>query len=73
MTTTARDVAGLDQGPVSPTPRRFDELEARVGGSLRRADGEGWDDALLVWNGMVARFPALVEEPPSAQNIRPQA
>jgi hypothetical protein len=73
MTATARDVAGLDDGRVSPTPRRFDELELGVEGSLLRAGDEAWDDALLVWNGMVALFPALVVQPTTAQNIRPRA
>ena len=73
MTATARDIAGLDHGPVSPTPRRFDGLEARVEGSLLRREAEGWEDALLVWNGMVARFPELVLQATSAQKIRPQA
>jgi hypothetical protein len=73
MTTTARDIAGLDGGRVSLTPRRVDELEARVGGSLLRAGDEGWNDAVLVWNGIVAWFPALVLQPTSAQHIRPRA
>lgn len=66
MTTTARDLAGLDDGRVSLTPRRLDELEAQVADSLLlRAGEEGWDDAVLIWNGMVA-VPALVLQPTSA-------
>jgi hypothetical protein len=60
MTKTARDMAGLDDGRGSPTARPFDQLEARVGSSLLRAGDEGWGEAVLVWNGMVARFPAHV-------------
>ena len=69
MTTTSRDIAGLDEGLVNVMPRRFDELEARVGGSLLHAGDEAWDDAVLVWNGMVARIPAFVLN----QNISPRA
>jgi hypothetical protein len=73
MTTTARDIAGPDGGRVSLTPRRLDEVEARVGGFLLRAGDDGWNDAVLVWNGIVARFPAFGLQPTSAQNIRPRA
>ena len=74
MTSTARDIAALDDGWARPTVRRFDELPARVGGSLLRAGDEGWDGAVLVWNGMVARFPTLgtgVERHPRSSGVTP--
>ena len=37
------------------TPEQLDDLEARVEGPLLRAGDEGWDEAVLVWNGMVAK------------------
>jgi FAD/FMN-containing dehydrogenase len=40
-----------------------------VEGPLLRAGDEGWDDAILVWNGMVARAPALVLQPTSARDV----
>jgi FAD/FMN-containing dehydrogenase len=62
MTTTANDIADL-------TPTQLEELEAQVEGPLLRAGDEGWDDAVLIWNGMVARFPALVLQPVSAHDV----
>jgi FAD/FMN-containing dehydrogenase len=69
VTTTATDMAGLEGGRVNLTREQLDELESRVEGSLLRAGDEGWDDAVLVWNGMVARFPALVVQPTSAHDV----
>jgi FAD/FMN-containing dehydrogenase len=69
LTTTANDIAGLDGGLVSLTSEQLDDLRSRVHGRLLRADDEGWDDAVLVWNGMVARVPALVIQPTSADDV----
>jgi FAD/FMN-containing dehydrogenase len=33
------------------------------------AGDAGWDDAVLVWNGMVAKTPALVVQPHSAHDV----
>jgi FAD/FMN-containing dehydrogenase len=40
-----------------------------VNGRVPRAAHEGLDEALLVWNGVVARVPALVVRPSSAQAV----
>jgi hypothetical protein len=40
---------------------------AHVGGVLR-AGHEGGDDGLLVWNGIVARFPTPAVQPASTQD-----
>jgi hypothetical protein len=66
MTTSGSDLAGVEGGLVSLTPEQLDELDAQVDSSLLRAGDEGWDDAVLVWNGMVATVPALVLQPPGA-------
>jgi FAD/FMN-containing dehydrogenase len=69
MTTTASDIAGLEGRRVNLTAGQLNGLEARVEGPLLRAGDEGWDDAVLVWNGMVARVPALVVQPTSARDV----
>ncbi len=61
-------IAGLDGGRVKLTSDQLDDLESRVEGPLLCAGDEGWDDAVLVWNGMVARVPALVLQPTSAHD-----
>ncbi len=65
------DVAGLDGGLVRLTTEELDELESRVERPLLRAGAAGWDDAVLVWNGMVAKVPALVLQPTSAVDVAP--
>ena len=35
----------------------IDELGSRTEGAVLRPDDEGWDDAVLIWNGMVAQHP----------------
>jgi FAD/FMN-containing dehydrogenase len=69
MTTTKSDIAGLEGGRVTLTPEQLEELEALVDGPLLRAGDEGWDDAVLVWNGMVAMVPAFVLQPTSAHDV----
>ena len=67
--TKAIDVAGLDGGFVSLTAERLDALDSRVERPLLRPGDAGWDDAVLIWNGMVAKAPALVLQPTSAAHV----
>ena len=60
------DVAGLDGGFVSLTP---EQLDSRVECPMLRAGDAGWEDAVLVWNGMVAKAPAVVLQPTSAAHV----
>jgi FAD/FMN-containing dehydrogenase len=69
MTAGAIDVAGLDGGVVTLTPEQVDELDSRVEYPALRAGDAGWDEAVLVWNGLVATAPALVLQPTSAAHV----
>jgi FAD/FMN-containing dehydrogenase len=69
MNMSAIDIAGLEGGRVNLTSKQLDELEARLEGPLLRPGDEGWDDAVLIWNGMVAKVPALVLRPTSAHDV----
>ena len=69
MTMSAVDVAGLDGGLVRLPPEDLDELGSRVEGPILRTGDPGWKDAVSVWNGMVARVPALVLQPTSAADV----
>lgn len=44
-------------------------LTSRVDGPLLCAGDEGWDDAILLWNAMVQKSPALVAQPDSASGV----
>jgi FAD/FMN-containing dehydrogenase len=63
------DVAALDGGLVRLTAEQLDELDARVDGPVLRAGDAGWADAVLVWNHMVAKTPALVLQPTSTVDV----
>ncbi|MGH3013201.1 MAG: FAD-binding oxidoreductase [Gaiellaceae bacterium] len=63
------DVTGLDGGLVRLTSELLEELDSRVDCPLLRAGDAGWDDAVLVWNGMVAKVPKLVVQPTSAADV----
>jgi FAD/FMN-containing dehydrogenase len=63
------DVSGLAGGLVRLTSEQLDELDSRAECPVLRAGDEGWADAVLVWNGMVARVPALVLQPSSAAEV----
>jgi FAD/FMN-containing dehydrogenase len=69
MEASTIDVAGLDGGLVRLTPEQLDELGSRVECPVLRAGDAGWDDAVLVWNGMVAKTPALVLQPTSGAQV----
>jgi FAD/FMN-containing dehydrogenase len=69
MMTGTLTLAGLDGGQVSLPPARLDQLESSVQGRLLRAGEDGWDDAVRIWNAMVAKTPALVVQPRSAADV----
>jgi FAD/FMN-containing dehydrogenase len=66
---TAIDIAGLEGGRVSMTAEQLNALDSRIDGRLVLAGDDGWEDAVLVWNGMVAKLPALVVQPASARDV----
>jgi len=42
------------------TSERLDDVDLQGEAPLPRARDEGWDESVLVWNGMVASLPAPV-------------
>ena len=69
MSISTTDLAGLAGSSVTIDPEQLDELESRIEGRLLRAGDDGWDDALLVWNAMAAKAPALVLQPRSNSDV----
>jgi FAD/FMN-containing dehydrogenase len=63
------EVAALEGGCVKLSSQRLDALSSRIDGQLLRPGHQGWGDAILIWNGMVARKPALVVQPASARDV----
>jgi len=65
MLTTLR----MDGSTIDLTAGRLDELRNAVDGPVLRPGDPGWDEAVLVWNGMVEARPALVAQPGSAHGV----
>ncbi|MGH3823194.1 MAG: FAD-binding oxidoreductase [Pseudonocardiaceae bacterium] len=63
------DVSGLEGGHVSLTSAQLTALAARLEGPVLYPGDEGWGDAAAVFNGMVAKRPALVVQPSSAGDV----
>ncbi len=62
------DMAGLEGGSVRLTSAQLEDLEARTEGRLLFPGDDGWHAAVEIWNGMVAKLPALVVQPASASD-----
>jgi len=62
-------LAGLDGGYVEVTPQQLGGLESQATGRLIRDGEDGWDQAVLLWNGMIAKAPALVLQPGDARDV----
>lgn len=69
MTATVIDVAGRDGGRVSMDPGHLEDLRTRIQGRVLRPGDEGWDGAVLIWNAIVSRTPALVVQPEAARDV----
>jgi FAD/FMN-containing dehydrogenase len=69
MNATTIEIAGVDRGLVQLSSMQLEGLQSRVEGRLLRAGDAGWDDAVRIWNGMVAKAPALVLQPTSAVDV----
>jgi FAD/FMN-containing dehydrogenase len=70
MTTTSGiDIAGVEGERVNLTPEHLERLGSQIEGGLLLPGDQGWNDAVAIWNGMVARLPALVLQPTSARDV----
>jgi FAD/FMN-containing dehydrogenase len=63
------ELAGLDGGRIKLTSEQLEALDSRVQGRLLCPGDQGWNDAVAIWNGMVAKLPALVLQPASARDV----
>ncbi|HEX2142906.1 MAG TPA: FAD-binding oxidoreductase [Glycomyces sp.] len=69
MTTRALEITGLDGGSAGLTSRQIEQFGSRLEGRLLTAGDEGWAEAVLLWNAMIAKRPALVVQAASARDV----
>ncbi|MDW3214260.1 MAG: FAD-binding oxidoreductase [Ilumatobacteraceae bacterium] len=69
MMPTTLEVAGRDGDWIAVDALDIEGLDDRLDGPILRAGDEGWDDAILLWNGMAQKSPALVVQPTSARDV----
>ena len=69
MSISTTDLAGLAGTHVTLDVEQLEELESRIEGRLLRDGDDGWDEAALIWNAMVAKAPAVVLQPRSAHDV----
>jgi FAD/FMN-containing dehydrogenase len=69
MSTRTFDVAGVEGGLVGLTSASLEQLNTQIDGPLLAAGDDGWDEAILIWNAMVATTPALVVKPTSVEDV----
>jgi len=60
---------GADGAEKTVSPEAVDVLASEMRGRLIRADDAGYDDACRIWNGMIARRPALIAECSGAADV----
>ncbi len=69
MNTTDIDLVASDSERVRLSSARLEDLETRLEGPILRVGDPGWNDAVLIWNGMVAVTPGLVVQPVSPADV----
>ena len=69
MATSTIEIAGLDGARVGVSEEQLHDLDSRLAGRSVRAGDQGWNDAVHIWNGMVAKLPALVVQPVTAVDV----
>jgi FAD/FMN-containing dehydrogenase len=69
VVTNTTQFAGLNGGSVMLSPAQLADLKGRLQGPVLHPGDAGWDEAVLLWNGMQSRAPALVVQPVSAADV----
>lgn len=69
MSASAIQITTTDDGSVTLDENQLAGLQSRLGGNVLRPEDPGWDQATQSWNGMVAKTPALVVQPTSAEDV----
>ena len=69
MTAPTHDIAAAGSAALARTAADLDDLASRIAGRVLRPGDPGWGEAVHVWNGMVAKEPAVVVQPRTARAV----
>ena len=64
------EMAGRDGGTVAVGGDALDALTGSLAGSLLAPEDAGWAEAVLIWNGMITKRPAVVAQPATTDDVR---
>ena len=62
-------IAGLDDGTRDLSTETLDAFAAGLAGALIRPDDESYGDVISLWNGMIAKRPALAVRPATTEDV----
>ena len=68
MSTTSFPITGLD-GRTQLDPSALDAFGTNLDGTLLRPDDEGYAESVSLWNGMIAKRPAIVARAASVDDV----
>src|SRR5919109_2568232 len=63
-------MTNLAGGVVDVEQTALERLAARLEGGTLQTEGEGFDDAIRIWNGMISTRPALVVQPATTRDVQ---
>ena len=63
-------LTGLDGERLEVDAHALEALSERIDGSVLRAGGAPFEEAVQIWNGMISSRPAVVVQPASANDVR---
>ena len=64
------EMTGLEGNRVEVDDRALEEFSVALDGRALRPGDPGFEDAVLIWNAMISKRPALVVQPRSAGDVR---
>src|SRR5688572_16343991 len=66
---SAARIATREGGTTTMSAAQLRELGQQISGRIVERGDASWNDAIQVWNGLVAKTPALVIQPASALDV----
>ena len=69
MSTTSREITGLDGGSVQLDAARLEALAGDLQGGIGQPGDEGYERAVAIWNGAITKRPSVVVHAASVDDV----